>query len=74
MSGDTEEPCGHTVGLMVCAKPKNHHADSLKGESNFHETAGGTEFTHSGKVGLGRVGSDVIPGGTCPECGKEDPR
>lgn len=40
--------CGHTAnGSGPCVKPPGH--------DGFHEDAPGTEFTQSGKVGLGKV-------------------
>lgn len=52
----TIDRCGHTVGLIgPCVRDCRHVARN----TSMHLTAGGTEFTHSGKVGLGRVGSDM---------------
>lgn len=36
--------------MMWCAKPRGHEG--------LHETAEGTEFTPSGKIGFGRLGPD----------------
>ncbi len=49
------EPCQtpRASGLR-CVLGKDH-------EDTFHLTSGGTQFTNSGKVGLGEMGSDYGP-------------
>lgn len=48
----TDKPACETprAPWMTCVKPAGH--------DGFHETPGGTEFTPSGKIGLGKVGDD----------------
>jgi hypothetical protein len=51
MTPPETEPCGHTIyGMGPCVRPKGHLSSSL------HQHEDGTEFSNSGKVGLGEVG------------------
>lgn len=53
------EECGHvTNGMGPCVRPPGHLNEP---EHYMHLNEFGTEYTHSGKVGLGMMGSDMRP-------------
>ena len=55
---DKEELCLHDAGFgMVCVLPITH-----RHEFTPHRSKGGTEFTNSGKIGLGEIGEDFAIG------------
>lgn len=58
MQSSSDDICDHEVYGMTCVLPATHvHHFTL------HKTKGGTEFTNSGKIGLGEIGEDFATAG-----------